>query len=41
MSRFRIIAALLILWTLGDCAAIGIGPAPSPPPFQDDRGGMH
>jgi hypothetical protein len=41
MSRFRIIAALLILWTLGDCAAIGMGSAPSPPPSQDDRGGMH
>jgi hypothetical protein len=41
MNWLRVIAALLILWTLGDCAAIGTGSAPSPPPSQDDRGGMH
>jgi hypothetical protein len=41
MSRFSIIAALLILWTLRDCAAIGTGSAPSLPPSQEDRGGMH
>jgi hypothetical protein len=41
MDCFRVIAVLLILWTLEGCAAIGTGSAPSPPPSQDDRGGMH
>ena len=40
-DRLRVIVALLILWTLGGCAANGTGSAPSPPPSQDDRGGMH
>jgi len=41
MNWFRVIAALLILWTLECCAAIATGSAPSPPPSEDDRGGMH
>ena len=41
MNRLRVIAALLILWTLGGCAAVETRSAPSPPPYQDDRGGMH
>ena len=41
MNRLRVIVALLILWMLGGCAANGTGSAPSPPPSQDDRSGMH
>ena len=34
-------AVLLILWAIGGCAPTTRASGPTPPPSQDDRGGMH
>lgn len=41
MNWLRMTAVLLILWTLDACKATGPASGPTPPPPQDDRGGMH